>query len=630
MYILAILFFIIVTYLLGESLTLLLKYEQKNLFEGIILKMGVGLGVFPLLSIILNWFGAINWKIVIILSMIVPIIYLFKKDKNQEKEENQEKIKNVFDKKNYFYIALILLFLLNMFVYAGGAFKYQHLEDGDPLSQALAAKYISETGTYSTPVDGRVTHYLEPYPPFFPAFNSMFLDFAQNDVVWLLKFMNALVISIGVFFFYFLIRELTNSDWAAIIGAIAFTAINSYVSHFIFSAGYATTMIMPAMLFIILAMKKETTDKTKLFNFKNLNWNLIILAAIICSSVFLIQPTTSGIFALFLAILWLSNLRKGNRSKAIFLIFVIGLLISQIYWVPAIAKYGIQDTAAIMGFGMFLNAPGGIDNDSSGGVIYSFADFMNAPLSNKIDQPSGVGTILFLTFILSSLLIIYKLPKILKMRKEYSDFTLPTLIWTLLLIVLLEGNALPYKFVPHRLWAYFSIGLLIVTIIGCFILMKSIKSKHVKIGLIILFVVGMYFTSFIPKLTVNHAQWPPGPEWRSMDELQGYLKMQTDLDANSVVYALCSHDNKLVSNNMRVIYNDPDLINLKNNYSLAISENYSIMNTLKSKGIKYFIVDTECVNSIGLNETNAIIQKTRAEGFNPVNFNQGFFLLEVV
>ena len=617
-------------YFLGESIAHILKFKGKEFCEDFLMKIGIGLASFPLITIILNVFHLILWLPLLLISAIIPVTnlvrYLIKTKKISLN------IKNIkFQKKHIYFLIVIVIFFASIVTYAGGSFKYPYLEDGDPLSHAEAAKYISETGTFSTQENARITHYLEPYPPFYSSLMSIHVALSDYDMIWTLKFFNALIISLGIFFIFFAVKKITESSAKGAMAAFLLLAINSYVSHFIFAASYATTMILPAIYFLVYAYEKnnkENQRKSKLLDFKHFDWSSVILAGIVISSVFLIQPITSGIFAVLLGIMFLINIKDLNKAKTIFIIVIIGLLLSQLFWTPAIAKYGVQTSEKVLGFSMFLNAPGGIDNDSSGGVIYSFKDFLNAPLGNKIDQPVGVGAVLFIIFLLSTIVLILKYRSLKKQNKDNTGIILATLIWTVIVMIMLEGNAFPYKFVPHRLWAYFSIGVVIITTIGGGILLNSINSKQIKYAIILAFIIGVVFTSFIPKYTVQNSSWPYGPEWNSPLELQGYLSMMKKLPANTPVYALCSDDMKPASVNMAIKFQDDELTSLKNNYKKIMNENLSISQTLKDRNINFLIIDTTCAIKMGVNETNDVLQKIISEKFGLVFKNDVFFLLQ--
>lgn len=632
-YLIAIIYFVVITYLLGFSASYFTRYKTDDAMEGFFMRMALGLAIIPLLTIIFSWLKIIEWKSYLLVSIIVPIIAIF------TRKETEIKIKPGLKKKHIYTAIAIFLFAATLFIHIKGAFMYPYLEDGDPLSHALAARYVSETHTYATPVDARVTHYLEPYPPFFSSLVGIHLTFTEHNVIWALKVLNAILVSLSTIFMFYLVRKITGSSAKGAVGAFTILAINSYLSHFIFSAGWATTMIIPAIYFILVAEDNNAEKKTKkekikfkeLFKLKGLNWGILILAGILISSVLLIQPITSGIFGLFLFIYFLTKIGRPELMKKVFIMILIGLLFSFLFWVPAIAKYGINTTAEVMGFGMFLNAEKGLDNDSSGGVIYSFKDFMVAPQFNKIDQPTGVGTVLFLTFLASIAFLIGFGWKLWKKYDENKKVFFALIIWTAILTILIMGNGLdfPYKFVPHRLWSYFSIGVVILTIIGGSALLGLIKQREIKIAIVMLFIIGVYITSLVPKYQVQTSIWPPGPEFKTQDELIGYISLQQNIPINTKIFSLCGIDEKVAGSNMAVAFRNKEINALKNNYDQMLQQSYQITSALYNAGIQYIIIDSECAINKGVNETNQVLQSLRTKGFTPVFGNNGFVLLKV-
>lgn len=625
MYISAILYFFVVTYFLGESVAFFLKYNGKDLFENLVMKFGLGLGIFPILTVILNYFHLINWETYFIIAIIIPLFKAYKLFNS--KTEEKEKRKFVIKKKHIFYLLLIILFVAQAFIMIKGAYTYPYLEDGDPLSHALAANYISHTGTYSVPADERVTHYLEPYPPFYAAYMSLYVNLSQHDVIWSLKFINALLASLGILFMYFLIKKMTGSDKKALLGAFFLLCINSYLSHFIFAATYSITIIIPFFYFLVNSEEQLKEEKNKLFSIKDVPWNSVILTGIVLSAAVLVQQITAAIMILFLGTYFLLNIRRAKKVKLIVLISVVALLITAIYIIPTAVKYGGLSNLIIDKPTIFLNKPtatGGTNNDSSGGVIYSFMDFLTAPTANKIDQPIGVGIALFILFLMSIVFIAIKAKKYWKENR----LTLVYLVWTFILIVLIEGNALPYKLLPHRIWAYMAIGLVLVTTTGVFILLDSIKKKNIVNSIILIIIVATIFTGLIPKYAVQTSYWPPGPEWTTTQELQGYLTMSATIPRATTVYAICSVNEKVAGSNMGVVFLDKELRSLKDNYTLINNSNINLAEIMQRKKIPYIIFDTACAKDWGVNETNTILKKTQQEGFTQVIGNGGFFLLK--
>src|SRR3989338_6933972 len=157
--------FLVITFGLGYSGTIFLN-KKSDLSEDILMNFGIGLGIFPMLIVILNTLKIdLSWHIVLILSLIIPIAHLIFNRKSTG-TGIKEKIRKIYESDDSLHIVTVLFISAILFgVYVNGAFSYPYLEDDDSWDHAAGAKYVSIFKTYSLPKDLYVTHYLEPYPP---------------------------------------------------------------------------------------------------------------------------------------------------------------------------------------------------------------------------------------------------------------------------------------------------------------------------------------------------------------------------------------------------------------------------------------------------------------------------------
>ena len=82
--IVTIILFFIYTWGLGFTVTYFVN-KSENALERNLMNVGIGLGVFAILSIILNLFRVLlDWKIFLVLSVILPIYDLIKKIKTNK------------------------------------------------------------------------------------------------------------------------------------------------------------------------------------------------------------------------------------------------------------------------------------------------------------------------------------------------------------------------------------------------------------------------------------------------------------------------------------------------------------------------------------------------------------------
>ena len=82
--VLTIILFFVYTWGLGFTATKFLK-NSENALERNIMRIGIGLGVFVVLAVLLNLLHIpLDWKVFLVLSLILPATILIKKIKNKQ------------------------------------------------------------------------------------------------------------------------------------------------------------------------------------------------------------------------------------------------------------------------------------------------------------------------------------------------------------------------------------------------------------------------------------------------------------------------------------------------------------------------------------------------------------------
>src|SRR3989344_4092436 len=197
----SIVFFLIVLYGFGSSISFIVR-ESDDFLERHLMRLGIGLGIVPAFGLLLNLLRVpLDWRIFIIASLLVLAVkYYFDYRKNG--------FFNVKFNLNLYSIFMLVLFAITLYMYAAGAFAYPYLEDDDSWSHAMGVKYVSIEKTVFTPE--LIFHYVYPYPPAYDMLMGI-IHQTNDSVYWTLKFFNALIISLGIIFFYFFAREFTNS-----------------------------------------------------------------------------------------------------------------------------------------------------------------------------------------------------------------------------------------------------------------------------------------------------------------------------------------------------------------------------------------------------------------------------------
>src|SRR3989344_6342642 len=277
-----IILFFVYTYGLGYSATYFLK-NTEGVLEKHLMRVGIGLGVIPLLIAVLNLIKIpLDWRVFLAISLIIPAYSIVK-----NKGIKPEKIK--LTKTNIAVLLVLLMFAFTFFMYVKGSFNYPYLEDEAPWGHSSDIKYIATEKQISEPIEGKsVLVYAVPYPAGYDAFMAI-LHQTSEDLVWTMKFFNSLIASLGIIFFYFFAKRFTDSTKKALIATLVLTAIPSYLSHFIWAHSLAVTLFFPALY----CAEKIKDDKKWLF-----------ALAIVFAGMLTTQPTQPIKFMIMIGLYW--------------------------------------------------------------------------------------------------------------------------------------------------------------------------------------------------------------------------------------------------------------------------------------------------------------------------------------
>ncbi len=520
-----ILFFIII-WGLGFTLTNYVIGKSDNFLERNLMRLGFGLGFFPILAVTLHLLHIpLHWLIFLVLSLAGPGIALFKSKFKFPKFEFKITKSSI-----YIFVVLILAIIL-FCVYLKGANTYPYLEDDDPWSHAESTKYISIEKTAYQPADYNFK-YIDPYTPSYDILMGV-LHQTNDSVLWTLKFFNALIISLGIIFFYFFAKEFSENKKKALAATFIITVLPCFMSHFIWAQTLALVLFFPA--FYCLEKIKE-----------NKKW--AILGAIIIASILVTQPSTAAIFVAMVGIYWLSKTTSSyfdekkifsEQNNLIIISLVIGIGASLIYWGPMLMRYGLKLT--LKGIGVLPKMfSEGSKVDTSGGLIYGIKDFMIAPLTSKMDQPIGIGIFVFLILIFTIVLLVINFK-----RLKRSPYLLTAFLWFVFTFLGTESNALPFKLFPHRFWVFLAIPVAFLTAEAIIAISKSFKNPALKYPILLIIFIGILWTSAYPKYVVETSTWPAGVSWTSQEEIQGYLWLKT-LPPNTEVFTYSTNDRQII------------------------------------------------------------------------------------
>lgn len=613
--IITILLFFIYTWGIGFTATKLLKLGQKNQLESHLMRIGIGLGIFPILGVLLNLLTIpLDWKIFLVLSLAFPV-YLASK-KIAKKELEIPKIQFSLTKSNLIIIFVFLLFLATFFMYVSGAFSYPYLEDDDPWSHATSVKYIATEKTAYSP--NFYFNYLDPYPPGYGIVMGI-LHQTSSSLMWTLKFFNALIISLGIIFFYFFAKEFIGDESKALFSTFILSAIPCFLSHFIWSHALIVILFFPA--FYCLEKIRE-----------NKKW--MFAAILVIASICVTQPTQAMKFGALFAIFWIiKSITNKNLQKEVLFSGLAGFFASFLWWGDMLIKYGLSGifgsksaTAAIGGTKSFLSF---FTMKGTATRLYTFNDFFVAKSQNMINNPIGVGIVISLLLLASLVYILIKYKKSLSKENSWILISLFWLIFTFLGIH--GGTRIPVALFSFRFWMLFAIPVSLLAAEGAWFLMDFGKKMKIDKTLIVAIIIfGVLATSGYQKYAVNTAMWPPGVGWSSSEEIEGYVWLKT-LPENTKIFGLCSETSSahLIGFDKYDCFWCEDENMLRKDIMNKTQE--QLHSWMKIKNYDYFIVDSTCVESFDINKTNDFLQESVSSGLFQLSYQtEGMVLMKII
>lgn len=620
--ILSILLFFIYTYGLGFTATAFLK-NSENFLERTLMRVGLGIGVFIVLTIFLNFLHIpLHWWLILLLSIAYPLFWLAR---NSSKIDLNLKL----TKSNIFILVVLLLFAFSLYMYAGGAFSYPWLEDDDPWLHAVGSKYIALERTAYTPLPGeKLFAYMDPYPPSYDILMGV-LHQTNDSINWTLKFFNALIISLGVIFFYFFAKLFTKSAKKALFATFVLTVIPSYLSHFIWSHALVPTLYFPTFYALLMIGK----DK---------RW--VYPASILTASLLLLAPTQTVKFGLFFIIfVGVKMLLEKRLLMYEIAAGAAGLLLSMLWWVPAMIRWGGFSTVAALTGGVEMK--GGVItgertlssvlkhvfNPLSGSATrpYSFNDFFVAKSQNMINNPVGWG--IFITILVAVALIgcIIFFNRYIK-QKKWIIITLALFAYTFLGV---HGARLPFGLIAFRFWMLLAIPTSLLAAEGAWLLAGT--AKRLKIAPWLVFAVlllGLFFTSGIQKYNINTSIWLAS-QIDPNEALQGRGHVWlTTLPPNTKVFSFISDSS--VGTSFIIGFDKyscdwcTNVIEFRDGIAQRSPE--EIHSFLKRNDYEYVVVDFKFARNAGTNVTNQKIQEMLQSGlFAPAHQGAGVIVMRV-
>lgn len=592
--------FIFSTYSWGFGYSL--SRDLPNNWPMFILRLSIGIGFIPILAVLLNLFKIpLDWRIFLCISLILPLKDFLKCKTNKFIP---------YYKPNIWGIAALCIFLFSLWIYTSGAFNYPWLEDDDSWAHAAGVKYISIEKNISPP-SGEF-YYLNPYPPAYDLLLGL-IHQTHPSIYWVLKFFNALMVSLSILYFYIFIKEFTQNNKYSFVATFIFSCIPCYASHFIWAISLIMMYLFPALYFIL----KSSKDR-----------QYILPTIIFLTAILLTQPTHAmKFFVLFFILFLCFSIFNKSIDKRIFIAAVTSCLLALMWWGPiALDSFNGKSKLAVRQKNQISQKTintGDISSnlfDPKGGSAtrsYYLTDYIRAPEYNLINNPIGIGwTISFLS-IMGLIYLILNFNTQNQNRKIYLSTILGWLVFTFLGLNS-QTFHLPIGLYAFRFWMLFAIPVALLAAEGFFFLISFFSTKFRKALAIFIFLIGIIFNSAIPKIQVNTGMWPFGVYWQTYEEIKGYCWLRKYLPTDTKVFSFT--DNLFViGHDMRSDYWREDYKNDFNNaVTLSIDD---LHHRLIKHQYAFLIIGTRELQQFGeklINEKIKTLKESKL--FRPIYF----------
>ncbi|MBD3387574.1 MAG: hypothetical protein GF416_00990 [Candidatus Altiarchaeales archaeon] len=523
----SLMFFFLVSYLLGYSLTKDF-FKSDDALESTVMRVGFGLSTIPLLLVLMETFGVpLRWNILMLLSVVRPLHDLFTTPKKFLKyfEKSPSRIMK-WSPDHYAVLALLVsAAAFNVAMY--GSYTYPYLADGDSWEHAAGVKYISLSGTYTKPDDVYVSHYIRPYPPSYDALLAL-VHQLNSSVSWTLKTFNNVLVALTYAFAYFMVRRFTGESKTAFYSTLVLFALPPFGSHSIWAHTMAITLLFP--VFYGVDMVRE--DRS---------WTL--LASIFLAGSLIVQPLMSfviGVFFILYLLGWYMVSRK--HLKKLFTVGVLGLALSMIYWAPVALdpeeKGDLGDVSSDLLQGKLQI--GLEEEDRSPTAMKMFFPDIHGDMF--MQHGFGAATIL-LTILAFDFAFRRKLRKFTAKKPWFAVMAL----WLAFTLTFLFSPGLQFSIYPQRFWGTAAIPLAVFSgfMLAHLSELKFIPKKKANYAFAF-FILLLLFTSARPKLNVQTTTWGVTDLRTEIgSDFSAYLALK-DLPPDTPVYPFCTLDKYVI------------------------------------------------------------------------------------
>ena len=185
------------------------------------------------------------------------------------------------------------------------------------------------------------------------------------------------------------------------------------------------------------------------------------------------------------------------------------------------------------------------------------------------------------------------------------------------------------KLFPHGFWVLLAIPTAYLAAEGIMVIASPLRREWHRNAAAAVLAGAVLFTSYGPRLAVQHAIWPPGVGWSSNEELSAYIQMKDLLPAQSRVFALCSGDERLIGMNMDSRPWEKDVQRLDADLPSLTGER--IASFMRAHDYEYVVVDGMCASRLGVGGADALVRSmSESSRFVPILQRPGIVVARVV
>jgi hypothetical protein len=556
------LYFLLLTYASGYSLSGGLVFS-KDQIELHLMRIGIGLGSFPLLFVILGSFGMpLIWWLPLAIAC-APALYLVLFSAGKQGSASGWEIHSCLA-----ILVSSLVFLLAL----AGSLAYPYLEDGDSWDHAVGAKYISLKHTYYNPPGIVVAHYLPPYPPTYDVLMGL-IHQLNDQLQWTLKAYNALLVALTVAFSYFFVLRFSSSRQMALLVAVFLACVPAFGSHAIWSHTLAAASFYP-LFYCIVSVRRFLQFR--------------LISILLLASAMLIQPLMSMVIGVFFILYMLAQAISSRRETVqLFTMGVMGLAISMLYWLPALAQIASGSQSVDLSAVRLGQNPQASRYDSATLSMMAFPK-----MSGDIYMHEGYGVVFF-GLVLVALAQIGSVAVRDAKSKRLQPWLLCALFWTLFSLAGLMAARLPLSVWPGRFWGIVPFGASILAAHAASWASSRLAGRYIgRTSLLILIVASVFITSGLPKIQAQTMEWPSDIGVLLDRNIQGYVNLIA-LPADTMVFSLCMGDRYVIGMDKMARPWDAKDIGFRNN--LLDRKPEEMHSFLKAEGYGFMLFESYCI-----------------------------------